>query len=986
MKMKKILSLFLTIAMLASMFTFVASAEGNAALFYDGAGIGADGNMYFLKSYCYTVGEDGSGTAPAYMKRNTATGDFDITIMFDFKITDYMLSDHHMVGFDLTPDMHSNMNYHFGYNFNNKAFSVYRSYMPGGTITQEYKEFARMSYDMPLNEWHEFAIRATEGKVFQMYLDGVMMLELDWDEDIFVNHIDSAGEMDWGWNVENRNSAIANDRWWLTLLDSDIYIDNFAVYSGDYNFGTGTASQTFCTENDFAGLNVAGESGHIGPFECSMTEACPFTYSANGGTEKVTYDRDFAANHTHEWYHDVENSSTAHCLVPGYDLYACECGATEQRNYVEPLGHLPGTLVRTDIEATENTTGVETRRCNRQGCMQTYKKLLNLTGETDKALHMITNGGSGLVNGYMSVPNSLLMVQDDGVTVVADIMPISQVEKGYTAIGATMGGCGDRYWLGYDFNLAKFVVKNGSEVIAESDKALNNYEWAEWMWHRDGYTVSLYIDGELVVTAELPEDTYTLTGDDTAANTQFFLFSSPACEFLIDNVIVSGPDYDVENRTGIIYDMVTFNTADYKIVDGFITGANDGINFMAYDKNSGAGYQIEAHGLPTEDVVEIHRDMALKVDSNYEGGSIWSYSQFSDSEALVKNDSAENPDGLYFEYSFDFYAYDWCTDEALLSKKVGTDEEGNPIMQTGSAFIGGHVNSNGNAAEGNGFIGYDFIRQQAVIGSVSEQAGGVYGENNVYADYAIEKDTWHRYTFKYDFDIETNMYVLSILIDGNEVLSQTTDFVTISYYIYFPNFVKGYQDNLTVKLGNNVLEENTDFTNGFGKTTASMDFTNGGDWSLAVGGVPTHVYEAQIFPASCDTDGYSIYSCSCGESVYTAYDQPHTGHAWDDGKVTVEPTTEAEGEMTFTCTACGDTYTETIEKLKPEFTYGDVNGDGKLQLSDLSALRRYIGGATSVSIVSPAADVNGDGKLQLSDVSTLGRKLGGANVTFGPAA
>ena len=982
--MKKIISLFLTLAMLVSMFTFVASAEGNAALFYDGAGIGADGNMYFLKSYCYTVGEDGSGTAPAYMKRNTATGDFDITIMFDFKITDYMLSDHHMVGFDLTPNMHSNMNYHFGYNFNNKAFSVYRSYMPGGTITQEYKEFARMSYDMPLNEWHEFAIRATEGKVFQMYLDGVMMLEIDWDEDIFINTTETPGEFDWEWNVKERNDKISEDRWWLTLLDSDIYIDNFAVYSGDYNFGTGTAGETFCTENDFAGLNVAGESGHIGPFECSMTEACPFTYSANGGTEKVTYDRDFAANHTHDWYHDTENSSVADCYNPGYDLYACTCGATEQRNYVAPLGHLPGTLVSTDIATTDNTTGVETRRCNR--CFDKYQKLINLTGETDKALHMITNGGSGLVNGYMSVPNSLLMVQDDGVTVIADIMPISQVQKGYTAMGATMGGCGDRYWIGYDFNLAKFVIENNTskEIIAESDKALNNYEWAEWMWRRDGYTVSLYIDGELVVTAELPEDTYTLTGEDTVGNTQFFLFSSPACEFLMDNVIVSGPDYDAEHRTGIIYDMVTFNTADYVIADGFITGANDGINFMAYDKNSVAGYQVEAHGLPAEDVIRIHRDMALKIDSTYEDGSAWSYSQFGNSEALVANDLSDA--GLDFEYSFDFYAYDWCTDEELRTKQVGTDAEGNPIMQTGSAFIGGHVNSNGNAAEGNGFIGYDFIRQQAVIGSVGSQAGGEYGENNVFVDYAIEKDTWHRYTFKYDFDLDKNVYVLSILIDGNLVASVETEFVTISYYIYFPNFVKGYQDNLTVKLGGTVLEENTHFTNGFNKVTASMDFTNGGDWSLAPGGVPTHVYEKEIFPASCTTDGYTIYTCSCGDSVYTAYDQFATGHAYDDGVITTEPTVDTEGVKTFTCTACGDTYTETVDKLKPAFTYGDVNDDGEIKTTDVAALRRYVGGALSVKINANAADVNGDGSLKTTDVATLARRLGGANIVLGPAA
>jgi len=42
-------------------------------------------------------------------------------------------------------------------------------------------------------------------------------------------------------------------------------------------------------------------------------------------------------------------------------------------------------------------------------------------------------------------------------------------------------------------------------------------------------------------------------------------------------------------------------------------------------------------------------------------------------------------------------------------------------------------------------------------------------------------------------------------------------------------------------------------------------------------------------------------------------DEPHE-HVWDEGVVTVEPTTETEGVKTYTC-ECGETYTEVIEKL-----------------------------------------------------------------------
>ena len=35
-------------------------------------------------------------------------------------------------------------------------------------------------------------------------------------------------------------------------------------------------------------------------------------------------------------------------------------------------------------------------------------------------------------------------------------------------------------------------------------------------------------------------------------------------------------------------------------------------------------------------------------------------------------------------------------------------------------------------------------------------------------------------------------------------------------------------------------------------------------------------------------------------------------HTWDEGKVTKEATTEADGEKTFTCTECGETKVEAV--------------------------------------------------------------------------
>lgn len=57
--------------------------------------------------------------------------------------------------------------------------------------------------------------------------------------------------------------------------------------------------------------------------------------------------------------------------------------------------------------------------------------------------------------------------------------------------------------------------------------------------------------------------------------------------------------------------------------------------------------------------------------------------------------------------------------------------------------------------------------------------------------------------------------------------------------------------------------------------------------------------------------------CSvCGLQLTEAEATPATGHTWGEGVVTTQPTTGAEGVMTYTCTACGATKTEPIAKLE----------------------------------------------------------------------
>ena len=54
---------------------------------------------------------------------------------------------------------------------------------------------------------------------------------------------------------------------------------------------------------------------------------------------------------------------------------------------------------------------------------------------------------------------------------------------------------------------------------------------------------------------------------------------------------------------------------------------------------------------------------------------------------------------------------------------------------------------------------------------------------------------------------------------------------------------------------------------------------------------------------------------------------PATGHKWDAGKVTTEPTASAAGVKTYTCTVCNATKTETIPKLTPAEAQKKAEGD-----------------------------------------------------------
>ncbi len=58
---------------------------------------------------------------------------------------------------------------------------------------------------------------------------------------------------------------------------------------------------------------------------------------------------------------------TPTCTVKGYTVYTCSCGKSEKRNEVAALGHIAGDW-ETVKEATTTSTGLEQKKCTRNGC------------------------------------------------------------------------------------------------------------------------------------------------------------------------------------------------------------------------------------------------------------------------------------------------------------------------------------------------------------------------------------------------------------------------------------------------------------------------------------------------------------------------------------------------------------------------------------------------------------------------------------------
>lgn len=66
-------------------------------------------------------------------------------------------------------------------------------------------------------------------------------------------------------------------------------------------------------------------------------------------------------------------------------------------------------------------------------------------------------------------------------------------------------------------------------------------------------------------------------------------------------------------------------------------------------------------------------------------------------------------------------------------------------------------------------------------------------------------------------------------------------------------------------------------------------------------------------------------------------------------------------------------------------TPGDINGDGEVDLKDVTTLSRHIAGWTGLTVTEELLDTNGDGQVDLKDVTLLSRFIAGWDVSLGGA-
>ena len=126
-----------------------------------------------------------------------------------------------------------------------------------------------------------------------------------------------------------------------------------------------------------------------------------------------------------------------------------------------------------------------------------------------------------------------------------------------------------------------------------------------------------------------------------------------------------------------------------------------------------------------------------------------------------------------------------------------------------------------------------------------------------------------------------------------------------------------------------------------------------------------HKYTSKITAPTCNEQGYTTYTCTCGDTYKDHYVEA-LGHSF------TKYVSSNDGTKTAKCDRCDET--DTIDDI----LIGDVNKDGKVNAKDRRDLTRMLAGWKDYpqsAFDVKACDVNQDGKVNAKDRRILTRHL-----------
>lgn len=132
---------------------------------------------------------------------------------------------------------------------------------------------------------------------------------------------------------------------------------------------------------------------------------------------------------------------------------------------------------------------------------------------------------------------------------------------------------------------------------------------------------------------------------------------------------------------------------------------------------------------------------------------------------------------------------------------------------------------------------------------------------------------------------------------------------------------------------------------------------------------------------TCTEYGVRSLVCSdCGAVIDTEPIAPN-GHTFsDEWTIDVEPTATTPGQKSHHCIYC-DAITD-VTVIDPLALLGDVNGDGKINATDLRLMKKFMAGSISVSeIVLINTDIIVDNKVNVNDLRALKKLIVGASIS-----